>query len=128
MKKKRKALLEKINEDKGRLHEDLKIFFLGLSNKKGYEAYDNLLQILRGWKTMEIPMELDFTIITNGNNSMCERLNTNRKLFVGLTLIYAFMSNLIYDDKKNKKSKRLPDNLMYEIEDFKDLLEKFLFS
>ena len=129
MKKKRKALLEKIEQDKVRLENDLNTFLGGLpeKEKKGYEAYANLLQLLRGWKTKEIPMEMDFTIITNFGFSKRVRLDSNRKISVGLALVYAFINNEFYDDRKTKKLKGLPDDLMNEITDFKVLLKDFLF-
>ena len=129
MKKKRKVLLEKIEQDKVRLENDLKTFLAGLpeKEKKGYEAYANLLQVLRGWKTKEIPMEMDFTIITNFGFSKRVRLDSNRKTSVGLALLYAFINNEFYDDRKTKNLKGLPDDLMNEITDFKVLLKEFLF-
>ncbi len=129
MKKKRKMLLEKIEQDKVRLENDLNTFLGGLpeKEKKGYEAYANLLQLLRGWKTKEIPMEMDFTIITNFGFSKRVRLDSNRKISVGLALVYAFINNEFYDDRKTKKLKGLPDDLMNEITDFKVLLKDFLF-
>lgn len=129
MKKKRKVLLEKIEQDKVRLENDLKTFLAGLpeKEKKGYEAYANLLQVLRAWKTNEIPMEMDFTIITNFGFSKRVRLDSNRKISVGLALLYAFIKNEFYDDRKTKNLKGLPDDLMNVITDFKRLLEDFLF-
>ena len=129
MKKKRKVILEKIEQDKVRLENDLKTFLAGLpeKEKKGYEAYANLLQVLRAWKTNEIPMEMDFTIITNFGFSKRVRLDSNRKISVGLALLYAFIKNEFYDDRKTKNLKGLPDDLMNVITDFKTLLEDFLF-
>lgn len=129
MKKKRKVLLEKINQDKVRLEKNLKTFLAGLpeKEKKGYEAYANLLQVLRGWTTVEIPMEMDFTIITNFGFSKRVRLDSNRKISVGLTLLYAFINNELYDEAKAKKMKEVPEELMDEITDFKMTLKEFLF-
>ncbi len=126
MKKKRKILLEKIRQNKERLEEDLKNFLAGLPEKKGYEAYVDLFQVLKYWKTTKMPMEMDLTIITNYGTSICRMLDSDRKISVGLALLYAFINNRISDERKNKKLKDLPDNLMKEITDFELLLKKFL--
>ena len=72
-------------------------------------------------------MEMDFTIITNFGFSKRVRLDSNRKISVGLALLYAFIKNEFYDDRKTKNLKGLPDDLMNVITDFKRLLEDFLF-
>ena len=126
MKKKRKILLEKIRQNKERLEEDLKNFLAGLPEKKGYEAHVDLFQVLKYWKTTKMPMEMDLTIITNYGTSICRMLDSDRKISVGLALLYAFINNRISDERKNKKLKDLPDNLMKEITDFELLLKKFL--
>ena len=126
MNKKRKKILKKIKQEKVRLEKDLKTFLVGLPEKKGYEPYVNLLQILRDWKIeKDKPMDMDFSIITNLDTSIYARLDTNRKIAVGISLLYAFINSEIYDGRKNIKG--LPDNLMDEITDFKILLKKFLF-
>lgn len=127
MKKKRKILLEKIKQDKERLEEELKDFLVGLPEKKGYEAYVDLFHVLKDWKTTKMPMEMDFTIITNFGTSLCEMLDSDRKISVGLALLFAFINNRISDESKNKKLKDLPDNLTKEITDFELLLKRFLF-
>ena len=73
-----------------------------------------------------MPMEMDLTIITNYGTSICRMLDSDRKISVGLALLYAFINNRISDERKNKKLKDLPDNLMKEITDFELLLKKFL--
>lgn len=129
MKKKRKKLLKTIKQEKVRLEKNLETFLVGLPEKKGYEAYINLLQVLRDWKTeMDKPIEMDYSIITNLETSICAKLDSNRKISVGLALLFAFINNEIYDDRRTKNLKGLPDDLMNEITDFKVLLKKFLFS
>ena len=129
MKKKRKKLLKTIKQEKVRLEKNLETFLVGLTEKKGYEAYINLLQVLRDWKTeTDKPIEMDYSIITNLETSICAKLDSNRKISVGLALLFAFINNEIYDDRRTKNLKGLPDDLMNEITDFKVLLKKFLFS
>ena len=129
MKKKRKKLLKTIKQEKVRLEKNLETFLVGLPEKKGYEAYINLLQVLRDWKTeTDKPIEMDYSIITNLETSICAKLDSDRKISVGLALLFAFINNEIYDDRRTKNLKGLPDDLMNEITDFKVLLKKFLFS
>lgn len=125
MNKKRRKILKKIKQEKVRLEKDLKTFLAGLPEKKGYEPYVKLLTALRLWKTEDEPMEMDYSIITNLDTSICAQLDTNRKIAVGISLLYAFINCEIYDGRKNIKG--IPDNLMDEITDFKNLLKKFLF-
>lgn len=70
---------------------------------------------------------MDFTIITNFGFSKRVRLDSNRKISVGLTLLYAFINNELYDEAKAKKMKEVPEELMDEITDFKMTLKEFLF-
>ena len=72
-------------------------------------------------------MEMDFTIITNFGFSKRVRLDSNRKISVGLILLYAFINNELYDEAKAKKMKEVPEELMDEITDFKMTLKEFLF-
>lgn len=125
MNKKRRKILKKIRQEKVRLEKDLETFLASLPEKKGYEPYVKLLTALRLWKTEDEPMEMDYSIITDIDTSICAQLDTNRKIAVGISLLYAFINSEIYDGRK--KIKGLPDNLMDEITDFKILLKKFLF-
>lgn len=70
---------------------------------------------------------MDFTIITNFGFSKRVRLDSNRKISVGLILLYAFINNELYDEAKAKKMKEVPEELMDEITDFKMTLKEFLF-
>lgn len=128
MNKKRRKILKKIRQEKVRLEKDLETFLASLPEKKGYEPYVKLLTALRLWKTEDEPMEMDYSIITNLDTSICAQLDTNRKIAVGISLWYAFIIN---DILENRIIKDLPDNNMdnffHEISEFKNLLKSFLF-
>ncbi len=127
MNKKRRKILKKIRQEKVRLEKDLETFLASLPEKKGYEPYVKLLTALRLWKTEDEPMEMDYSIITDIDTSICAQLDTNRKIAVGISLLYAFIINDILDNRIIKDLPDKMDNFFHEISEFKNLLKSFLF-
>ena len=93
--------------------------FLYKNKEKGYEVYEDLFQVLQAVDTENLEMEYI---------PACPYLKLDRRLHksIGIAVLYTYINCEIYDERKCYKC--IPDELMDEITEFKNLLEVFLFS
>ena len=122
MKKEKKEQWEKIVEEKERLEMNLGPF-LYEHKEKGYEVYEDLFQVLQAVDTENLEMEYISEYIP-----ACPYLKLDTRLHksIGMAILYTYISCEIYDERKCFEC--IPDELMDEITEFRNLLEVFLFS
>lgn len=134
MKKEKRKQWERIVEEKKRLEKNLKIFFDSenegiapalLSGLNEWTRFDDVRGFLNAvdMEKMEIEDLSDYIYIPIFPYI---KLDTRLNKSIGMAILYTYINCKIYDERESYKG--IPDTLMKEITDFKDLLEEFLFS
>ena len=123
MKKEKKELFEKIKQEEIRLEDNLEYFLENVSDKEKYEPYVELLRFLQAVDMKEMEMEELSDYIP-----ICPylKLDSKRNISIGMAIIYTYISCELYDERAYYEC--IPDVLMDQITEFRNLLEVFLFS
>lgn len=130
MKKKRKKQLKEIKKQKARLERDLKTFLDTVERATVDEedqkwiTFENLQNAL--FMTNFEREEMEDISIHSEICPSCIKLDSTRAFTIAIAILYTVINYEIYD--KRSEYSPIPDELMNQITEFKDLLEEFLFS
>ena len=129
MKKKRKKQLKEIEKQKARLERDLKNFLEDAEKttdeeQKNYIPLGSLRHTLSAIDLKRAEME-DVSMYAEIYPPYV-KLNSTRDITIAIAILYTLINCEIYDSRREYST--IPDQLMDQITDLEDSLEKFLFS